>query len=102
LQSRFSDLPRPASQVGVSVTGNQYVPAPSPGHPAPVTVKVRSPEKLPSPLGDKKSDLVVVIALPSSQWNGYSPADSHRSLTHWQSNNAGAFGFSVKSVSLSQ
>jgi hypothetical protein len=47
-----------------------------------MTVKVRSPAKLPSPLGVRQSDLVVVIALPSSQWNGYSPDDSHRSLTH--------------------
>src|SRR3977135_260581 len=74
-------LPRPR-HVGVSVNGNQYVPAPYPGQPGPMTVKVRSPAKLPSPLGVRESDLVVVTALPSSQWNGYSPVDSHRSLTH--------------------
>jgi hypothetical protein len=28
----------------------------------------------------RKSDLVVVIAAPSSQWKGYSPVDSHWSL----------------------
>jgi hypothetical protein len=91
-----------SSQVGVNVKGSQYVPGPSLGHPGPLTVKVRSPEKLPSPFGAMKSDLVVVTVLPSLQWKGYSEVDSQRPLTHWKSKSAGAFEFSVNSVSRSQ